>query len=69
MGITGILVRVLADLKPGGKVVIKVPAQSRLYNAMDEASGHFRRYDDADLRALMEKHGFRRDDMSAPLDE
>jgi len=46
-------------LKPGGKVVVKVPAQSRLYNAMDEASGHFRRYDDADLRALMARHGFR----------
>jgi SAM-dependent methyltransferase len=45
-------------LKPGGKVVIKVPAQSKLYNAMDEASGHFRRYDDDALRALMEKNGF-----------
>ena len=41
-----------------GKVVIKVPAQSKLYNAMDEASGHFRRYDDDTLRALMETRGF-----------
>lgn len=46
-------------LKPGGRVVIKVPAQSALYNAMDRASGHFRRYDEDQLRRLMESHGFR----------
>lgn len=46
-------------LAPGGKVVIKVPAQSRLYNAMDEASGHWRRYDDAQLKSLMEGAGFK----------
>jgi len=46
-------------LEPGGKVVIKVPAQSRLYGEIDRASGHFRRYDAADLRALMESLGFR----------
>lgn len=45
-------------LKPGGKAIIKVPAQSKLYNAMDRASGHFRRYDDATLRELMAAHGF-----------
>jgi SAM-dependent methyltransferase len=50
---------VRAHLKPGGKAIVKVPAQSRLFNAMDEASGHFRRYDEADLRALMGSHGFR----------
>ena len=46
-------------LKPGGKVVLKVPAQSRLYGEIDRASGHFRRYDADELRALMERHGFR----------
>jgi SAM-dependent methyltransferase len=45
-------------LKPGGKAILKVPAQSKLYNAMDKASGHFRRYDERDLRALMEAQGF-----------
>jgi SAM-dependent methyltransferase len=45
-------------LKPGGKAILKVPAQSKLYNAMDKASGHFRRYDERDLRALMETQGF-----------
>jgi hypothetical protein len=38
--------------------VIKVPAQSRLYGAMDKASGHWRRYDADSLRALFERHGF-----------
>jgi len=46
-------------LKPGGKAILKVPAQSKLYNAMDKASGHFRRYDADGLRALMEREGFR----------
>ncbi|MBL8860082.1 MAG: class I SAM-dependent methyltransferase [Planctomycetes bacterium] len=46
-------------LRPGGKLIVKVPAQTKLYSDMDRASGHFRRYDDADLRALMESHGLR----------
>jgi SAM-dependent methyltransferase len=46
-------------LRPGGKVVLKVPAQSQLYGEVDRASGHFRRYDAGGLRALMEKQGFR----------
>jgi SAM-dependent methyltransferase len=45
-------------LNPGGKVVIKVPAQSRLYGEIDKASGHFRRYDEDGLRRLMESLGF-----------
>lgn len=45
-------------LKPGGKAILKVPAQSQLYGAMDQASGHYRRYDDALLRELMERAGF-----------
>jgi SAM-dependent methyltransferase len=50
--------KLVRQLAPGGRVVLKVPAQSRLYNAMDEASGHFRRYDAAQLARLMESHGF-----------
>ena len=45
-------------LRPGGKIIVKVPAQARLYGDMDRASGHYRRYDDEDLRTLMERHGF-----------
>jgi SAM-dependent methyltransferase len=45
-------------LRPGGKVVLKVPAQSRLYNEMDKASGHYRRYDGQQLVDLMRAAGF-----------
>ncbi|MFN0242360.1 MAG: class I SAM-dependent methyltransferase [Planctomycetota bacterium] len=47
------------SLKPGGKAVLKVPAQAALYNEMDEASGHYRRYDEEPLKRLMEARGFR----------
>lgn len=46
-----------ALLRPGGKIAIKVPGQSRLYSSIDEASGHFRRYDPADLRRLARRVG------------
>ena len=55
----GFVAKLERHLVPGGKVVLKVPAQARLYNEMDRASGHFRRYDDQDLRGLMERRGFR----------
>jgi len=51
--------KLVRHLAPGGRVVLKVPAQSKLFNAMDEASGHFRRYDEQPLAHLMESHGFR----------
>ena len=50
--------KLVRHLNPGGKVVIKVPAQSDLYGEIDKASGHFRRYDEAQLRSLMESLGF-----------
>lgn len=46
-------------LRPGGRVVLKVPAQARLYGDVDRTSGHFRRYDEDGLAALMESAGFR----------
>jgi SAM-dependent methyltransferase len=51
--------KLVRHLNPGGKVVIKVPAQSRLYGEIDRASGHFRRYDAPELRRLMESLGFK----------
>lgn len=50
--------RMRSCVKPGGRVVLKVPAQRRLFSEMDRASGHFRRYDEADLAALMASEGF-----------
>jgi len=46
-------------LRAGGRVVLKVPAQARLYGDIDRSSGHFRRYDAEGLQALMERAGFR----------
>jgi SAM-dependent methyltransferase len=39
-------------LRPSGYLIVKVPAQSKLYSEMDHASGHFRRYDEDRLRLL-----------------
>lgn len=50
--------KVFELLKPGGKLCLKVPAQSHLFGAVDEASGHFRRYDPLPLQRLMEEVGF-----------
>lgn len=44
-------------LRPGGHVLIKVPAQSARYSPMDEASGHYRRYDPADITRLADAAG------------
>lgn len=51
--------KIARHLKPGGIAVLKVPAQSKLYGEIDRFSGHYRRYDPEDLRALMERRGFR----------
>ena len=39
-------------LKPQGKFIMKVPAQSSLFSSVDEASGHYRRYDPDDIERL-----------------
>ena len=38
--------------KPGGHLLLKVPAGAARYSPMDEASGHYRRYDAEDIRHL-----------------
>lgn len=43
----------------GGRVVITVPADMRLWSRMDEASGHKRRYMKRDLINLLQKSGFK----------
>lgn len=53
-----LVARIRGLLKSGGRLLVKVPAQSRLFGAMDRASGHFRRYDPGTLAALMQRHGF-----------
>ena len=45
-------------LRPGGRVIIEVPAGPDLYDVYDQALMHFRRYDLAGLSCLLEEAGF-----------
>lgn len=45
-------------LKPGGHLLLSVPAHMRLWTAGDEWAGHFRRYERDGLDALLRKVGF-----------
>ena len=45
-------------LAPGGVLAIFVPAMAALYGSLDFKSGHFRRYDKALLRSVVEQAGF-----------
>jgi SAM-dependent methyltransferase len=56
-------VAVLRDVRdalvPGGSVVVTVPAHQSLWSAMDDASGHRRRYSRAMLCESMRRAGYR----------
>jgi 2-polyprenyl-3-methyl-5-hydroxy-6-metoxy-1,4-benzoquinol methylase len=45
-------------LRPGGWLLLSVPAHQRRYGPADELVGHFRRYDPDVLAALLRDHGF-----------
>lgn len=45
-------------LKPGGSVIVFVPAFQFLWSEHDEINKHFRRYRRAELRQLLADHGF-----------
>ena len=46
-------------LKPGGSLVLLIPACPRLYGEIDRRLGHFRRYSNATARAVVENAGLR----------
>ena len=46
-------------LKPGGRVVMVVPAGQEIYGSIDRTLGHFRRYDSGQLVGKLERAGFR----------
>ncbi|HKV69986.1 MAG TPA: class I SAM-dependent methyltransferase [Gemmatimonadales bacterium] len=50
---------ILTLLRPGGRLVLLVPALSSLYGTLDRALGHYRRYGKRDLEARMTGAGFR----------
>jgi hypothetical protein len=45
------------SLRPGGQLALLVPAVPRLFGALDDVYGHWRRYDDAMLRAVVDASG------------
>jgi SAM-dependent methyltransferase/glycosyltransferase involved in cell wall biosynthesis len=45
-------------LRPGGWLLLSVPAHQRRYAKADEMAGHFRRYDPAAMTALLTRCGF-----------
>lgn len=47
----------VAKLRSGGKLALYLPANMRLWTRMDDVVGHFRRYERAGLRALLERSG------------
>jgi SAM-dependent methyltransferase len=53
-----LLERLRSRLKPGGCIIIKVPAMPSLYCAMDQAIGHWRRYDRQNLSRTILFAGF-----------
>jgi 2-polyprenyl-3-methyl-5-hydroxy-6-metoxy-1,4-benzoquinol methylase len=53
-----LLARLRSKLRKGGHLIVKVPAMPGLFSPMDEAIGHFRRYDKATLNDVMTQAGF-----------
>lgn len=52
------LVAMLDALEPGGRLVLIVPAGPRLFGALDDAYGHWRRYTLDDLESVVVDAGF-----------
>ena len=45
-------------LKPGGKILIEVPAMPSLFSVHDKMLGHFRRYNKTNFRAMVDSNLF-----------
>jgi 2-polyprenyl-3-methyl-5-hydroxy-6-metoxy-1,4-benzoquinol methylase len=54
----GALATFAALLKPGGRLVLQVPALRKLYGEIDRAIGHYRRYERNALATQLQAHGF-----------
>ena len=52
-----------AVLKPGGRLVLLVPAHARLFGTLDEHLKHFRRYEKAELEGKLRAAGFTLEDI------
>src|SRR6202023_1709194 len=45
-------------LKRGGTLVVLVPQGKALFSSLDQGMGHKRRFEERDLRTILEYHGF-----------
>jgi len=54
----GVLERLRATLKPGGKLVVLVPQNRWLYGSLDRSLGHKQRFSERDARELLAARGF-----------
>ncbi len=54
----GALQRLYDILVPGGKLLLFVPADQKLFGTMDTQVGHYRRYSREELQRVMESAGF-----------
>jgi len=45
-------------VRPGGHLLLSVPAHMERWSVHDERIGHYRRYEQRGLRELLERHGF-----------
>ena len=57
-----VLLQLFATLKPGGRLLVYVPAFAILYTSMDRKVGHYRRYSRQSLVGALRQAGFQVDD-------
>jgi glycosyltransferase involved in cell wall biosynthesis/ubiquinone/menaquinone biosynthesis C-methylase UbiE len=50
---------IYAALQPGGRAIVLVPHDQKIFGSLDTALGHFRRYSHEELQRKMEQVGFR----------
>src|SRR3989338_4058355 len=50
---SGVLVKLFNLLKPGGHLLLSVPAKKKLWDKWDEMAGHIRRYEKTELMTLL----------------
>ena len=57
------LANIRSALEPGGRAIVLVPQDPRLYGSLDEVLGHVRRYTRASLAQALARAGFQVEEM------